>query len=105
MKFSRLCYFILIGVLTAGSAIAAQSSGDDVIQSDEPLRLEATIRGNKEQPSVLSIVPWQLPKHRTIEGALIWQPAGTKPVPIERTSFLRRLALSNTFAKVPPAEQ
>ncbi|OJF69693.1 hypothetical protein BK026_13395 [Alteromonas sp. V450] len=66
-------------------------------QKNEPLRLEATIRGDKEQPRVISIVPWQLPKHRKIEGTLSWKPQSNKLKPIERKQFLRKVALSHEF--------
>lgn len=71
-------------------------------ETDEPIRLEATIRGNKEQPRVLSIVPWQLPKYRNIEGTLSWQPVNSQPQLIERNRFLRRVALSQQFNGVVP---
>lgn len=86
---------VLSGVVMA--PVAAQSS-------DDPIRLEATIRGNKEQPRVLSIVPWQLPKYRNIEGTLSWQPMNTQPERIERNRFLRRVALSQQFNGVTQAE-
>ncbi|MEW9796545.1 hypothetical protein [Alteromonas sp. CYL-A6] len=73
--------------------VTAQADQDN----DGPIRLETTIRGNKEQPSVLSIVPWQLPKYRKVEGALSWQPAGTPLTPLSREQFLRQLALTRYF--------
>jgi hypothetical protein len=57
------------------------------------LRLEDTIRGNKEQPQVLTIVPWQLPVHQRISDNQQWG-LQVNPLPsIERTAFLRRLAV------------
>lgn len=90
-------------------SLDANAQDVDEAKSEPPLRLEATIRGNKEQPRVLSIVPWQLPKHRNIRGALLWTPMNTKPQPIERNRFLRRVALNQHFRdvdalKVPPAK-
>lgn len=89
-------------------SLGANAQNVDEATPDTPLRLEATIRGNKEQPRVLSIVPWQLPKHRNIRGALLWTPMNTQPQPIERNRFLRRVALNQHFSdvealKVPPA--
>ncbi|MDB2331497.1 hypothetical protein N9V74_07305 [Alteromonas sp.] len=91
-------------------SLSANAQNVDEATPDTPLRLEATIRGNKEQPRVLSIVPWQLPKHRNIRGALLWTPMNTQPQPIERNRFLRRVALNQHFSdvdemKVPPATQ
>ena len=86
---SALIVFALI-TLSPHYAIAQADSRSD---SNEPLRLEDTIRGNKEQPRVLSIVPWQLPKYRPIEGALDWQPSLISPKPIHRDSFTRQLSV------------
>ncbi len=57
------------------------------------LRLEDTIRGNREQPQVLTIVPWQLPVHQRINEGSEWQ-LRVNPLPaIERHAFLRNMAL------------
>ncbi|MDO6565569.1 hypothetical protein Q4561_00725 [Alteromonas sp. 1_MG-2023] len=69
---------------------------------DEPLRLEATIRGDKEQPRVISIVPWQLPIHREIEGTLSWEPSNKELEPLNRKQFLRKVALSKQFSATGP---
>ncbi len=62
-------------------------------ESDGVLRLQDTIRGNKEQPQVLSIVPWQLPTHKRIDATAEWQPILDKMAPLERGQFLRELQL------------
>lgn len=62
--------------------------------SQQPiLRLEDTIRGNKEQPQVLTIVPWQLPVHQRINENTQWQLQVTQLSSIERNAFLRKLAV------------
>ena len=99
----------LILLLPFVMSIGANAQDVDEAKRETPLRLEATIRGNKEQPRVLSIVPWQLPKHRNIRGALLWTPMNTQPQPIERNRFLRRIALNQHFSdvdelKVPQAK-
>lgn len=103
----RLSLVLLVSFVLS---LGASAQDVDEAKSEEPLRLEATIRGNKEQPRVLSIVPWQLPKHRNIRGALQWTPMNTQPQPLERNRFLRRVALNQHFKdademKVPPATQ
>ena len=62
--------------------------------TNEVLQLEATIRGDKQQPQVLSIVPWQIPGHRVIEQTTLVEQS--KPVfeVIERGRFLRRLSMT-----------
>ena len=60
------------------------------------LKLEETIRGNKEQPQVLTIVPWQLPIHQRISENRDWLQSKEKLPPIERSAFLRKLDLANS---------
>ena len=78
--------------------------------SQQPiLRLEDTIRGNKEQPQVLTIVPWQLPVHQRINENTQWQLQVTQLSSIERNAFLRNLAVVKEIkaaqeAKVPTSQ-
>jgi len=63
------------------------------------LRLEDTIRGNKEQPQVLTIVPWQLPIHQRINENREWQLQVNQLSSIERGAFLRELAVVNELTR------
>lgn len=67
--------------------------------SGDVLRLEETIRGNKEQPQVLTIVPWQLPVHQSIQRNTDWQIKLPPLTSIERNAFLRNLAVVNEIQK------
>ncbi len=70
------------------------ASDGNVSQTGDVLRLEETIRGNKEQPKVLSIVPWQLPLHQRIDrNEQRWAPIQTQLKPLERNSFLKEIKL------------
>jgi hypothetical protein len=70
------------------------ASDGNVSSTGDILRLEETIRGNKEQPKVLSIVPWQLPLHQRIDrNEQRWAPIKTKLKPLERNSFLKEIKL------------
>ncbi|RDV28185.1 hypothetical protein DXV75_04305 [Alteromonas aestuariivivens] len=99
----RLSFFVLISTL-AGMGNALAASEQDGANS-EPLRLEATIRANKEQPRVLSIVPWQLPQHRQINGALSWQPQLSVPAMIERNQFIQQLGQSSEKPEITASAQ
>lgn len=72
---------------------ASQQEAQQPISTSEVLRLEETIRGNKEQPQVLTIVPWQLPSHQRINENKAWQPMIDRLPSIERGQFLRDLAV------------
>jgi len=72
---------------------ASQQETQQPISASEVLRLEETIRGNKEQPQVLTIVPWQLPSHQRINENKAWQPMIDRLPSIERGQFLRDLAV------------
>jgi hypothetical protein len=76
-------------------AAASQQETQQPISASEILRLEETIRGNKEQPQVLTIVPWQLPSHQRINENKAWQPMVEALPNIERGQFLRDLAVVN----------
>jgi hypothetical protein len=52
------------------------------------VQLEATIRGSQEQPKVLTIVPWQLPKFTRIEGQAPILVAPVQLSPLFRESFV-----------------
>ena len=70
------------------------ASDGNVSATGDILRLEETIRGNKEQPKVLSIVPWQLPLYQRIDrNEQRWAPIKTKLKPLERNSFLKEIKL------------
>ncbi len=60
--------------------------------SSKVLKLEDTIRANKEQPQVLTIVPWQLPTHHQINQTKDWQLPVKKMKPIERGAFLKKVS-------------
>lgn len=66
---------------------------------DGIIRLEDTIRGNKEQPQVLTIVPWQLPVHQRINENTEWQLQVNQLTSIERSAFLRNLAVVNELKR------
>ncbi|MFQ3251433.1 MAG: hypothetical protein ACI9O6_003283 [Glaciecola sp.] len=106
LLFRSLSFSILF-VGTTSALMAQETETNDkpselpaVVQSestnnnDDVLRLEETIRGNKEQPKVLSIVPWQLPLHQRIDrNEQRWAPIKTKLKPLERNSFLKKIKL------------
>lgn len=74
-------------------ALTVASAGN-VSSNVDILRLEETIRGNKEQPKVLSIVPWQLPLYQRIDrNEQRWAPIKTELKSLERNSFLREIKL------------
>lgn len=60
--------------------------------SSKIIKLEDTIRANKEQPQVLTIVPWQLPTHHQINQTKDWQLPIKKMKPIERGAFLKQVS-------------
>jgi glucose/arabinose dehydrogenase len=76
-------------------AVSVNSNGNVASAgSGEILRLEETIRGNKEQPKVLSIVPWQLPLHQRIDrNENRWAPIKTSLKPMVRNNFLKEINL------------
>jgi hypothetical protein len=73
---------------------ARNNQSTTVASSTLPImRLQDTIRANKEQPQVLTIVPWQLPVHQRIDEDKQWQLQVTPMAAIERNAFLKNLSV------------
>jgi hypothetical protein len=60
-------------------------------QQQQVIKLEDTIRGNQEQPKVLTIVPWQAPTVKQALPSPILERINLKFVPLERDEFSRQL--------------
>lgn len=81
----------IIRLLTVLIALAGAQQAMAQDSNDKVLNLESTFQGNREQPRVLYIVPWQQPDgppelERPISGDIdqLFEP-------IDRTSFQREL--------------
>lgn len=73
-----------------------------VAQEPEVIKLEETIRGNQEQPKVLTIVPWQSPKAKQALPSPIVDRINKTFVPLQRDELLRQIELldnKNTYPK------
>ncbi|WP_229333606.1 hypothetical protein [Glaciecola sp. MH2013] len=82
------------------------ASDGSIANGGEVLRLEETIRGNKEQPKVLSIVPWQLPLHQRIDrNENRWAPIKTSLKPMVRNNFLKEINLLEGIQTSKSTEQ
>ena len=112
-KGAMLCVSIVLYMFVGRPAHAQSSDIQNTSQqpesqqsaaTDEVLRLEQTIRANKEQPQVLTIVPWQLPKHQRLNEAQTWQPVVETLPLIERGQFLRDLSVVNDVMAQSAAE-
>jgi hypothetical protein len=69
-------------------------------QQPEVIKLQQTIRGNQEQPKVLSIVPWQSPKTKQALPSLIVERINKKFVPLQRDELKRQIQIldnKNTY--------
>jgi hypothetical protein len=61
--------------------------------NDRVIRLESTIRGDQQQPRILSIVPWDSPANRRISRVALTGEIGETMTPIHRHAFLQRIQL------------
>jgi hypothetical protein len=80
---------------SVGSSVGSSASASEI------LRLEQTIRANKQQPQVLTIVPWQLPTHQRINETQTWQPVVQNLPSIERSQFLKDLSVVDDILSLP----
>lgn len=89
----RPSLFLLL--LTYSSWLSGQEPVKEVQPqsgSSNKLQLEATIRGSREQPTVISIVPWQQPEQKGQLPSPAIQQINQRLKPIDRREFLRELA-------------
>ena len=67
-----------------------------IAQQPVVIELEETIRGNQEQPKVLTIVPWQLPKTKQTLPSPIVERINKKFVPLQRDELQRQIHILNS---------
>lgn len=85
---------VLLTILLAPLSISAQQSTENIgqpINSRPVLQLESTIRGSREQPKVLSIVPWQPPSNKQPLPSLVVRQINQQFKALNRDEFRRRL--------------
>jgi len=87
-------------VMFFGMALCLMSS---VLNAQEPsvIKLEETIRGNQEQPKVLTIVPWQSPKTKQALPSPIVERINKKFVPLQRDELKRQIQILNKKNVIP----
>ncbi|MEO9945998.1 hypothetical protein [Paraglaciecola sp.] len=71
-------------------------------QQQEVVTIEETIRGNQEQPKVLTIVPWQAPSLKEALPSQIVERINKQFVPLQRDELLRELSslrTKNSYSK------
>lgn len=81
-------------MLVGGGVCKAQEATEQV--QEQPLdtkviKLETTIRGSREQPKVMSIVPWQPPGQKQVLPSPILQRIEQKFKPLKRDEFQRQV--------------
>ncbi|WP_232787786.1 hypothetical protein [Paraglaciecola sp. MB-3u-78] len=69
----------------------------NIVNAQEPavIQLEETIRGNQEQPKVLTIVPWQSPKTKQALPSPIVDRINKSFVPLQREELKRQIHILN----------
>lgn len=74
-----------------------------MLNAQEPavIKLEQTIRGNQEQPKVLTIVPWQSPKTKQALPSSIVDRINKTFVPLQRDELKRQIQILNTKNVIP----
>ncbi|MDP5040173.1 MAG: hypothetical protein NWQ26_04805 [Paraglaciecola sp.] len=91
------CYLIYLSILVVANSVMGQEQ--------QVIQLEDTIRGDQEQPKVLTIVPWQAPTIKQALPSPIVERINRKFVPLERDEFSRQLkALSQQQNLSYPSE-
>jgi hypothetical protein len=67
----------------------------NMLNAQQPavIKLEQTIRGNQEQPKVLTIVPWQSPKTKQALPSHIVERINKRFVPLQRDQLKRQIQM------------
>ncbi len=99
-KVKQLCTLLLATIfLLTLSDLAVAKQTDSFEIPDKPsirfLALETTIIGNKEQPKVISIVPWQTPTQQAVTAKTITNEIQLVFRPIEIESLQKELEYFN----------
>jgi hypothetical protein len=83
--------------LVAMSVFLASGFLTHSVSAQEPvvIKLQETIRGNQEQPKVLTIVPWQSPKAKQALPSPIIERINKKFVPLQREELKLQLQILN----------
>jgi len=82
---AAICLVLSLGFL-ANFAIAQQPA---------VIKLQETIRGNQEQPKVLTIVPWQSPKTKQALPSPIVERINKKFVPLQQDELKLQIQILN----------
>ena len=84
---------VIFPLLLAGVSITCfgQEQTEPSQIKDGVIQLEDTIRGSREQPKVLSIVPWQPPKDKQQLPSPFVKRMEQDFLPLERDEFRRRV--------------
>jgi hypothetical protein len=80
---------VLVTLLSSSQLVLAQQQ--------EVIQLEETIRGNQEQPKVLTIVPWQSPKAKQALPSPIVERINKKFVPLQREELQRQIKILDLY--------
>lgn len=92
VKLTVMSLVLCLGCL--GNSVNAQQSA--------VIELEENIRGNQEQPKVLTIVPWQSPKTKQALPSPIVERINKQFVPLQRDEFKLQIQIldnKNTYPK------
>ena len=75
----------------------ALSLMSNMLNAQQPvvIKLQETIRGNQEQPKVLTIVPWQSPKTKQALPSPIIERINKKFVPLQRDELKLQIQILN----------
>lgn len=83
-------YLVISASHVAISDVHAQSAPEE---EKRIITLESTIRGDQQQPRVLSIVPWDSPPQKRVTRVALTGQLQGEMAPLERNAFLQRIEL------------
>jgi hypothetical protein len=92
---NRKRFVLLLSLISAPLPVALGQSPD--------ITLHSTVSGNREQPKVMYILPWQQPTDRPVGQVINTQPEGDLFVALDRDEFVRELNYRTMMNATPDA--
>jgi hypothetical protein len=90
----------ILFILAVLGPFSLQAQQAEALVTPQNIELEDVIRGNQEQPKVLTIVPWQSPKEKQALPSLISQRLDKAFQALERAEFQREIQFFDSYEKI-----
>lgn len=97
-EFLSVALTVFLSVMLSAATFAQDKAVNSAAESSKVITIETTtLRGNQELPTVLYLVPWQLPKINPLPASQTAEVSYQALEKIERNSFQRLMNYHQMF--------